>query len=279
VAAQTVPEPVVQLSVVQPPVVKANVTETAVTKAPEPKAQIADMPIANAPTAKVETAGLQTARLQTDEAQTLALPKDRGVITPASVAVAPVPNIETPVQTVQAAPVPEPSLPAPVVIEPETQVAKAQVAKAQDAKVSEAPTITAVQPAPAVTAVPVAAMESRPMVTPVLKHLEVSNGNGTTGMARKVATYLRESGYAKARLTNQKPYTVQTTQIQYRYGHQADAEQLRASLPSPAAMVQNNNLRDDINLRVLLGKDLVQHTVYFNGSTQKLLVTLRDVNS
>jgi hypothetical protein len=72
---------------------------------------------------------------------------------------------------------------------------------------------------------------------------------------------------------------VQTTQIQYRYGHQADAEQLRASLPSPAAMVQNNNLRDDINLRVLLGKDLVQHTVYFNGNTQKLLVTLRDVNS
>lgn len=98
-------------------------------------------------------------------------------------------------------------------------------------------------------------------------------------MARKVAYFLQESGYAKARLTNRKPFTVQTTQIQYRYGHQADAEHLRASLPRYAAMVQSNSLRDDINLRVVLGRDLVQHTAYFNGNTQKLLVTRNDLDS
>lgn len=238
--------------------VVAQVTVPEPVKAPELKAE-PQAPVAQTPIAQTKD----------PEVQTLALPKDRGVITPAPVAVAPVPKIETPVQIVEAAPAPEPglptpSLPAPVVSAPETQVAQ----------ISKMATVAVVQPVPVVAAaVPVAAMESRPtVIPPILMHLEVSNGNGTTGMARKVATYLRESGYAKARLTNQKPYTVRTTQIQYRSGHQADAEQLRASLPSPAAMVQSNNLRDDINLRVLLGRDLVQHTAYFDGHMQTLLI-------
>lgn len=248
VAAPSIP---VQQAVV------AQVTVPEPAKAPELKAE---------PQASVTQTPI--AQTKDPEVQTLALPKDRGVITPAPVAVTPVPDVVTPLQTVQVAPVsqsglPTPDLPAPVVSAPETKVAK----------LSEAPIVAAVQPAPAVTAIPAVAIESRPtVIPPILMHLEVSNGNGTTGMARKVATYLRESGYAKARLTNHKPFTVQTTQIQYRYGYQADAEQLRASLPSPAAIVQSNNLRDDINLRVLLGKDLVPHTAYFDGHTQTLLI-------
>ncbi len=207
--------------------------------------------------------------------QTLAIPKDRGVITSAPVVPVPVSVTETPAETVQVVPnVSEPSKRAELVPttvrEPNTQV----VSKAA----TEVSTAAAeVQPSPAA---PPDSIEVRTVVIPpVLLHLEVSNGNGTTGMARKVAYFLQESGYAKARLTNRKPFTVQTTQIQYRYGHQADAEHLRASLPRYAAMVQSNSLRDDINLRVVLGRDLVQHTAYFNGNTQKLLVTRNDLDS
>jgi hypothetical protein len=37
-------------------------------------------------------------------------------------------------------------------------------------------------------------------------------------------------------------------------------------------MVQSNSLRADINLRVVLGRDMVQHTAYFNGNAPKLLL-------
>ena len=220
---------------------------------------------------------IQEHPVQTPEppVQTLALPKDRGVITSAPVAPVPVSVTETPVETVQALPnVSEPSKRAELVPttvrEPNTQVVS---------KAASEVSITAAEVQPS-TAVPTDSIELRTVVIPqVLLHLEVSNGNGTTGMARKVAYFLQESGYAKARLTNRKPFTVQTTQIQYRSGHQLDAEHLRASLPRYAAMVESNSLRDDINLRVVLGKDLVQHTAYFNGNTQKLLVTHNDLDS
>lgn len=200
--------------------------------------------------------------------QALSLPKDHGVITSAPAVPAPVPVIESPVETAQAVPnASEPSKPAELVpiaaSEPNTQVVS---------KAATEVSIAAAEVKP--SAVPTDSIELRTaVIPPVLLHLEVSNGNGATGMARKIATFLQESGYAKARLTNRKPFTVQTTQIQYRYGHQADAEHLRASLPRYAAMVQSNSLRDDINLRVVLGKDLVQHTAYFNGNSQKLLIT------
>lgn len=201
--------------------------------------------------------------------QALALPKDRGVITRAAVVTAPVPVIESPVETAQVVPnISEPSERAELVPTTASELNTQVVTKAA-IEVSTA--AAAVQPSPAA---PTDSIELRTaVIPPVLLHLEVSNGNGATGMARKVAYYLQESGYAKARLTNRKPFTVQTTQIQYRPGHQVDAEHLRSSLPGYTAMVKSNSLRDDINLRVVLGKDLVQHTAYFNGKSQKLLIT------
>lgn len=188
------------------------------------------------------------------QVQTLALPKDRGVITSAPVAPTPVSNTEIPVETVQVVPnVSEPTKRAELV----PTVASESNAHVVSKAATEVSTAAAeVPPSPTV---PTDSIELRTIVIPpVLLHLEVSNGNGTTGMARKVASFLLESGYAKARLTNWKPFTVQTTQIQYRYGHQADAEHLRSSLPRYTAVVQSNSLRDDINLRVVLGRDLLE---------------------
>lgn len=193
--------------------------------------------------------------------QTLALPKDRGVIR--SAPAVPAATTESRVET---GPI------APNVYEPSERAEP--VRRAAIVATTEIMT-TAVAPEAATTApAPVTQADS----SAVRLHLEVSNGNGVTGLARKVAYFLHDSGYANARLTNRKPFTVQTTQIQYRYGHQEDAEHLRSSLPGNTGMVPSSNLRADINLRVVLGRDMLQHTAYFDGNSQKLRFVSNDSN-
>ena len=88
--------------------------------------------------------------------------------------------------------------------------------------------------------------------------IEVANGNGTTGLARKVGQYLKEQGYGTARLTNQKPYVVRATLIQYRDGYADQAKRLQASIWDSSAMVQSNRIKAGVAVRVVLGKDLPQ---------------------
>lgn len=95
--------------------------------------------------------------------------------------------------------------------------------------------------------------------------IEVANGNGVTGMARKVGTFLRHEGYPAARLTNQKPFKVMSSQVQYRAGYQQAAEQLKASLPGQPTLAQRDDLRSGTNLRLVLGKDLVDDQAFFNN--------------
>jgi hypothetical protein len=57
-------------------------------------------------------------------------------------------------------------------------------------------------------------------------------------------------------LTNQKPFTQRSTEIQYRNGHEAAAASLSARLPNRPPIVRNDRLRPDIDVRLVLGKDL-----------------------
>ena len=76
--------------------------------------------------------------------------------------------------------------------------------------------------APRITAVPVAQRY----------RLEVSNGNGVTGMAKRVGQMLAVTGLPQARLTNQKPFVQQFTEIQHRDGYESAAIALRAGFPA-----------------------------------------------
>ncbi len=87
--------------------------------------------------------------------------------------------------------------------------------------------------------------------------LEVSNGNGSRGIAGKVANFLLSQGYSATRLTNQKSFQIRMTQIQYRYGHQAEAELLQSNFPEVTTLVQSDDLRMDISIRLVLGKDIL----------------------
>lgn len=93
----------------------------------------------------------------------------------------------------------------------------------------------------------------------------VANGNGVTGMAKRVSVFLRQGGYPVARLTNQKPFKVMKSQVQYRAGYQADAKELQAKIPGEPAVIQRDDLQAGINIKLVLGKDLVDNQAYFVG--------------
>lgn len=88
--------------------------------------------------------------------------------------------------------------------------------------------------------------------------VEVSNGNGVPGMAKAVGEFLRDKGFSAARLTNRKPFGQEVTQIEYREGLLTEAERLRASLPGEMNLVETKDLRKDISLRLVLGRDIAR---------------------
>lgn len=112
-------------------------------------------------------------------------------------------------------------------------------------------------------AMPVQEAEQAVVVNWAQAHLEVANGNGVTGMAGQVGKFLLGQGYPVTRLTNQKPFIVKRSQIQYRDGHHEEAQLLKDSLPDSPQLVQRNDLRADVGVRLVLGSDMRTHIAYF----------------
>ena len=86
--------------------------------------------------------------------------------------------------------------------------------------------------------------------------LEVANGNGITGLARKVGGLLADVGFSKARLTNQKPFMQPRSEIQYRDGFHSAATTLSQRIPSQPAVVLSDRLRPGTDVRLVLGREV-----------------------
>jgi len=97
---------------------------------------------------------------------------------------------------------------------------------------------------------------------PETVRLEVANGNGVTGLAKRTSSSLKRKGYAVARLTNQAPYTQMITEIQYRQGLEQQARRLNAFLSTPAKLVETSQLRRDVGVRLVLGRDAVERPIF-----------------
>lgn len=95
--------------------------------------------------------------------------------------------------------------------------------------------------------------------------IEVSNGNGVPGMARQVSDFLQQNGFATARLTDRQPYQQALTEIHYRPGHSGVAEEISRLMPVGVPMVESYNLRRDIHVRVMLGKDAAHQAAYLEN--------------
>ncbi len=94
--------------------------------------------------------------------------------------------------------------------------------------------------------------------------LEVSNGNGITGMAKQMSVFLQQYGITKTRLTNHRAYNQSQTEIYYRSGNYQQAFQVNQMLPIQAKLIENNELRRDIQIKILLGQDFSRKAAYFN---------------
>ncbi|UUZ70759.1 LytR C-terminal domain-containing protein [Polaromonas sp. P1(28)-8] len=92
-----------------------------------------------------------------------------------------------------------------------------------------------------------------------MSRVEVSNGNGITGMAKRIKGVLGRYGIAVSRLTNDRPFKQQDTKIQYRAGYEQAAESLKLALRGHAVVVPVNRLSGNTDVRLVLGKDAVAH--------------------
>ena len=125
-----------------------------------------------------------------------------------------------------------------------------------------------IEPMPAVTAAPVAAVvrEPLPEPTPAIEQtetgtraalenafIEVSNGSGIEGSAARVRAFLREYGVIVRRLTNDQQFGHWRTVLFYRDGFRDAAISIASKLPTAISLERNDVKYSDLRLR--LGRD------------------------
>lgn len=103
--------------------------------------------------------------------------------------------------------------------------------------------------------------EARAASAPALR-LEISNGNGVQGMAAAMARRLHGNGVEVVRLSNQRPFAVLQTYIEYGEGMRAAADML-ARRVGRAALQQSEQAAQSApaaprraDIRLVLGRDL-----------------------
>ena len=128
--------------------------------------------------------------------------------------------------------------------QPATVAGPRTAAAARD-QIEVYPRSVAVVPSPAATGNRIAA-EAR---------IEIANGNGATGLAKRVWHLLAPHGMERPRLTNDKPYGVVTSRIEYVAGAEQVARDVNAGLPAQLPLARVPVLERNVSVRVLLGKD------------------------
>jgi Flp pilus assembly protein TadD len=87
--------------------------------------------------------------------------------------------------------------------------------------------------------------------------IELLNGNGVNGMARKMRAYLQERGFKVVRCANADNFDYSQTSVYYRGEGSEAAQQLVAQMPEIKNIKEVNRLgRADITVKVVMGKDL-----------------------
>ena len=88
---------------------------------------------------------------------------------------------------------------------------------------------------------------------------EISNGNGIKKLAARFGSMLSNKGFPQANFSDHKPYNQAHTVIHYRKGYLFEAARLSRHLRDIqhlAFIIENNNLPPNIDVKLILGKDL-----------------------
>ncbi|KQQ32659.1 hypothetical protein ASF61_14040 [Duganella sp. Leaf126] len=160
-----------------------------------------------------------------------------------------------------------PVAPSPYADLPRTQVQQLGAAMVQVVRLAAAspPTSAASSLAPAPSALSAPSAPSAPPAAslpasspqPAPLRLEISNGNGVTGAAARLARMLDADGestlrLATVRLTNARPFKVPRTRIEYPQAQQQVADALSQQLDIPLKVRRETSPHD---LRIVLGHD------------------------
>jgi len=137
-------------------------------------------------------------------------------------------------------------------------------AELKDARVAEAEATAAAMPRTQVRQIGAALVEvlripasgepetAAPGSTAIVR-LEISNGNGVTGAAARLARLLYVDGLKTVRLTNVRPFTVPLSRIEYQHDQHPMALQLGNRLGLPLHKLRGNPAYAD--MRIVLGHD------------------------
>lgn len=124
-------------------------------------------------------------------------------------------------------------------------------------------------------------LPSLPMRVTVGKNsrIEVANGNGVTGMAKRISNVLNLQGISVSRLSNELPYKQLETKIHYRAGFEKTAANLKDALKGHAVAVLTPTLSANSDVRLVLGRDAIAHMALLesmSGDTVLAMNTLAD---
>ena len=109
--------------------------------------------------------------------------------------------------------------------------------------------------------------------------VEVSNGNGVSGMAKWMGGFLGRQGIAVSRLTNEYPFTRETTKIQYQAGFKESAQALQKALQGDTLLMPINQATDRFDVRLVLGQDAIAKIAKITQSDQVNRATLLALKS
>lgn len=89
----------------------------------------------------------------------------------------------------------------------------------------------------------------------------MSNGVGIRNLAGRTARKLSQLGVTVLRVSDYQLFGRQRTEIHYRIGYLPSAESMQKTLPVKARLVRSSKLSEGVNLRLVIGKDLVTRRI------------------
>ncbi len=114
------------------------------------------------------------------------------------------------------------------------------------------PSLEAAKPAQAPTTPQVAP----PVLTRPIGRIEVLNGSGVSGDAKRASQWLAWQGVGAARIGNHRAFDHKTTVIRFQPGYRAQAIRIAAALRVPAQLRETEGLQPQAPaVRVVLGRD------------------------
>ncbi len=103
--------------------------------------------------------------------------------------------------------------------------------------------------------------------------LELANGIGVKGLAKRMSTLLIAKGAPKSVLSDQRPFRQMRTEIQYREGFASVAIALSRRMSTHPAIVKVTQSNSKADVRIVLGKDIARHFAQVEGVDSEFKVS------